>query len=189
MQAPDIYEKELVLAGGKTSSGHPRYILHWSGDVLSLKGVREQKFDTPCDCWVLLHWVDNNPEQPDAGGGYAELQQFRDKKVPAMLDSEALNVRVVTMMAAMTERTRHQFLQMRKKILERRREREDKETSDRLAAYLEDRVPAYRDAVSFSGQRNTHSVVQQKIEQIEKNLSATDRFAARMGRGPVIHKP
>lgn len=189
MKAPDIYAKELELVGGKTSSGHPRYLLHWSGDVLSLKGQREQKFDTPCDCWVLLHWVDNNMDLPESGGGYAELQQFRDKKVPALLDSEALNVRVVVMMAAMAERTRNQFLSMRKKILERRKEREDKETTDRLAAYLEDRIPVYRDAVSYNGQRTTQSVVQQKMEQIEKNLSRTDRMVARMGRGPLIYKP
>lgn len=136
-----------------------------------------------------MHWVDNNVDMPENGGGYAELQQFRYKITPALLDSEALNVRVVVMMAAMAERTRHQFLEMRKKVLERRKEREDKETQDRLANYLEDRMPAYRDAVSYSGQRIKQSVVQQKMEQIEKNLSRTDRLAALRGRGSMIYKP
>ncbi len=189
MNAPEVYEKELGLLGGKTAFDQPRYRLHWSGDPLRRPGMTDQVFDTPCPCWVLLHWVDNNADTPESGGGYAELQQFRYKRTPALLDSAALNLRVVTMMAAMAERTRHQFLDMRKKVLERKKEREDKETNDRLASYLEDRMPAYLDGVSYARQVGTQSVVQQKMAQIEKNLSRTDRLAALRGRGTMIHKP
>ncbi len=179
MDAPEYIQKELKRIGGTALSGQPRYRLHWTGDALQRPGLSDVKFESPCDCWALLQWVDTDSESPEHGGGYCVLQAFRDGLNPVMLDTEALNLRVLTMMVNMAEETRHQFLKLRKKVLERRREREEKEITNRLADYLQDRVPQFTGPTSFPNQDAGTVVLQQTIEKLEKAMPTVAAFRKR----------
>jgi hypothetical protein len=186
MQVPKHYSEELALTGGSTWNNLPRYRLHWLGDPMP--GCPDRKFESPCDCWALLQWVDTDSEHPDHGGGYVVLQPFRQGLVPCDLDSEGLNLRVLKMMVYMAEQTRHQFIEMRAKVLERKRQQQEKELEKTLADYLHAQVPIFTGPTSFGTGDASQTLVQKKMEQIERNLERSNAFAARMGRGAVISK-
>ncbi len=186
MEALRLYQRELRLAGGTTASGQPRYRMHWTGDPMP--GFPNYKFAAPTECWALLWWVDTDSEQPDAGGGYAVLQAFYKQIgpefVPTMPDTIGLNAQVVTMMAHEAERHRHDFGEARRRMLQRQKDAAGKAVEGKISEVLQDAVPQFLGATSFGNGNALPTVVQRKVEQIEKNLSVSNAWAKRMGRGP-----
>jgi len=156
-----------------------------------MPGFPDRKFAAPIECWALIWWVDNDSEAPDAGGGYAVLQCFYNQETmkPVMLNTEALNPRVLKMMAYEAEKHRRDFAATRRLIMERRRQKANEDISGKIADMLQDAVPQFKGPTSFGSGGALPTVVQKKAEQIEKNLKRTDQWARRMGRGPVVRKP
>lgn len=190
MEAPGHYQRELLLVGGSTLDGHARYRLHWTGEPMP--GLPNYKFASPIDCWALIWWVDTDSEHPGGAGGYAVLQAFWKQEdgqyLPTMLETQGLNLRVLTMMAAEAERHRHDFAALRHRLLLRQRARAGEAISGKIADILQDAAPQFTGPTSFSGKDALPTVVEKTVEQMERNLGKTDEWARRMGRGPVVRE-
>ncbi len=190
MEAPGLWQRELKQFG-TVASGDARYRMHWTGDPMP--GFPEHKFAAPIDCWALLWWVDQDSERPGAGGGYAVLQAFYTQDsgvfVPTMLETVGLNLKVVTMMAGEAEKHRHDFAKIRHRQLERQRATANEAISGRIADILQDAMPQFTGPTSFgAAQGALPTVVERKVEQIERNLATINRRARQMRKGPAIAK-
>lgn len=190
MEAPGLYQKELARFGS-VAEDKPRYRLHWIGDPMP--DFPEHKFACPCDCWALIWWVDNDSEAPGSGGGYALLQAFYTQDcgvfVPTMLDTVGLNQRVVVMMAGEAEKHRRDFARIRHAQLERERQRVNEALSSQIADVLQDAMPQFTGPTSFGASGGAlPTVVERKVEQIERNLATITRRARQMPRGPAIRQ-
>jgi hypothetical protein len=67
-------------------------------------------------------------------------------------------------------------------------DREEDAKTLRIADRLEDATPAFTGPVSFQRQGCRTSIIEKKIQQIEKNWARAMQFATLVPRGPSIHK-
>lgn len=187
----------LRTIGGTNVWGEPNFILYW-GETRKFPGITSRIFyDVEKPCWILAMWHAAYDPDPfyDSGppelwdysllgpyphrGAYHTVQEFRkDGPKGAILPNPAeLTPRILTPIVSIVWAHRLDSHKKRLKVLEDERERKAKELEQNIADRLQDAYPSFQDAVSFSGQTNCNSVVQQKMEQIEKNYAHVLRYA------------
>lgn len=175
---PSEYADFLVRAGGTNLYGEPNFIIIWgqtytqrNGDGLSLLGHG-------IPAWMLCEWHPaedyGSPGQWDYKllgpyphrGRYEILQPFYER-IGGKVEHMPLNFATLEFMLPIIQKHKHDSIEKRKALMVEQKEKKEKELEDRIADRLQDACPSFTDAVSFAGQGNKHSAVQQKVEEIE----------------------
>lgn len=181
MKTPEAYQRPLLNGGGRNIYGEPNLILAWGGDPVVRSGCQDQILPLGLNnCWCLLLWRPAEefgaPElwSVDMGaypsrGLYMVVQAFRYSGKTATLDSPVLNPHVLSLAAKVIMENIDATLATRDRIIRDHLDKEQKEWADKI----EDIVlaaPPLGEMVSYAGQKNCNSVIQQKMDQIEKCL-------------------
>ncbi len=141
----------------------------------------------PMPCWMLAEW---HPAQ-DYGppilwdfevlgpyphfGMYEIIQPFYER-IKGEVIPMPLNFATLEMMVPIILKHKHDSAEKRLALLKQEKEGREKAIEDRIADNLQDSVPLAMDAISFSGQTNKHSFVQQKIDKLEAILGRNLRL-------------
>ena len=176
---PSEYADFLARAGGTNPFGQPNFILFWGQTRTMKTGHGEMLEGHGMPCWMLAGWrsaeewgdpftwdYDNLGPYPHHGK-YEIIQPFY-KQVAGKIEPMPLNFRTLECLLPIIIKHRHDRFEKRRALLMADKARQDKQLEDRIADRLQDAVPQFIDATSFAGQTNKHTVVQQKIEQLER---------------------
>ena len=147
-------------------------------------------------CWILSQW--RGPE--DCGsrtlwpydllgefpsrGMYEDVQPFYRKVMAGgklVIQHMPLNYSSLEMIVPFVQEVQRTPIWKRKLAIAENNLREEAIVTKKIADILQNASPAW-EAASFGGQRNKNSVLRQKMDQIERNLSnkATIRRLARL---------
>jgi hypothetical protein len=194
METPQEYSDFILQHGGRTRFGEPRFMLYWGERENKKLAVPDDFFAPYLHCWVLAEWrppedfgipsewpkeMGNFPSR----GGYVPLHLFRDEdQKPHLLESRWLNKEILAMYLYIVLRHEHDSLAQRASGMKEMAEVEELATLKRLADYLENRCPVFKDAASYRGQTNCNTVVRQKMDEIERQMRRARNFARRVPR-------
>ncbi len=180
MIAPKHYRDALLLAGGTNPYGEPAFILQWGETPVRRRMVSDEYVaHRRIACWMLCEWrpasdypVTSWPDEIPypSSGRYEIVQPFREDGEAVRLDTPGLNPSVLRMMVWVVKRHRGDSCRKNLDALKESREKETKAQRERIADCLQSAMPRFHGPVSFRGQRNTRSAVQQKAEQIERQM-------------------
>lgn len=201
MEVPERYKRFLEEKGGKNPLGEPNFILNWGSSPLVRLTVPDEFRSPYRDCWALCEWTPPEefgpPDQWDerslgpypSRGAYNPLQVFREGNKPCQLDTEFLNLGVLEMFLWVILNHKHDSLAKRTQFLKDEYARREAEKTKKLVERIEDGAPSFLGGASFTGQLNCNSVIQQKMEQLEKNLDRISDVAKRFPRGGMVQHP
>ena len=194
---PMPYREFLKTVGGTNSHGEPNFILMWGGDLIKKEKYPPQILPKMLACWVLAEWKEAHeygpqedwPEGADPypyNGKYEILQVFRNGDVAATLDSPALNQNLLGQLLKTIYVHKGDSVTEKTSQLQKFKDRKDEQDAERTADMLQDAVPAFHAAESFSvsGQKNKTSFLKKKMEQIDRNY----RLPKALRKGISIHK-
>lgn len=185
-RVPPEYAEYLARAGGTNFFGEPNYILVWGESDVSRTPFGDMLL-TPIPCWILAEW--HSPEEwlpwdstvlgafPNRGK-YHLIQPFYEK-IKGQIVPMQLNFKTFEVIISVAVKHRHDSEEKRLALLQQARAEHDKAMESRIADNLQDAVEGLSTGpVSFAGQTNKHSYVQQMVARME----------AQMGRGVRMNK-
>jgi hypothetical protein len=207
LQTPKDYADLLTRLGGLNEHGEPNFLLHWGSDPVPRKAIGPERFLMPhafmaayLNFWCLAEWT--SPEEfgrerewesylgpYPREGMYLPIQVFRNGNEPMRLDSEVLNKKVLELHLWVICNHRHDSPQKRYHYLKDEFDRMKAEQNKQIVEMIADGAPAFIDATSFFGQANCNSVVKQKLDLLERNLSRIQKQASRFPRGGLVQGP
>lgn len=178
MHTPEHYQKELTVGAGLNPYGEPNLLLVWGRDPIVRKGAPAQRLSDEFECWCLVMWQPAEEFGPpelwprDMGpypsrGQYVIVQAFKYSGNVARLDSPVLCPRVLRLAAKVITDNRESTLATRAKVIDGLLSSQQKEWADKIDDIVRDAAPL-GEVVSFAGQKNCNSVIQQKMDQIER---------------------
>lgn len=196
LETPKRYSDFLAKFGGLNPYGEPNFILTWCETPVRRIAVPEQFFGPYLRSWVLAEWSapeefgspstwdEDLMQQPYPSRGlYFPLQIFRDKDgvAPAQLDSESLNLTIISCWVYNCINHKRDSLAKRKQVFDEEKAKRDKSELDRLADRLQDAYPAFgkAEALSYAGHPEATSALKSKMEQIERQMPNIREFAKR----------
>lgn len=205
IETPDNYRKTLADAGGVNQYGEPMFQLVWGSQPVPRKSGFPQMFVTPIeflaayrDYWVLMKWKPpeefGDPEDwpfPTEYGCYFPMLQFQQeiddekgktKRVPAMLDSDMLNIPALQCYVWVVLNHERDSLAERVRVMKDEQARTKAAEDQRLIELIESGAPAFAGACSFTGQLNVNSVIKQKMEELERNWDRISNTAMHFPR-------
>lgn len=178
---PPEYADFLARSGGSNMYGEPNFILFWGQTRTEPTGIGEMLTGHGIPAWMLAMWHPpsdyGSPVTWDWSSGpypyrgrYEIIQPFYRKGLNGKTEHIPLNFRSLELMLPVITKHRHDSWQKRRELMAAEHDKEQKELEDRIADRLQDAFPIGTGAVSFAGQTNKNSAVQQKMELIERNL-------------------
>ena len=176
---PSEYADFLLRAGGTNLYGDSNFIIFWGQTRVMRTGHGDMLEGHGMPCWMLAGWRpaeewgtpmtwDYDTLGPFPHRGKYEIIQPFYRQVAGKIEPMPLNFRTLECLLPIIIKHRHDRFELRKEAMLADKARADKQLEDRIADRLQDAVPQFIDATSFAGQTNKHTVVQQKIEQLEK---------------------
>jgi hypothetical protein len=187
---PPEIEELILRSGGINPYGEPNFKIVWGETYVTRTGFGDMRL-FPIPAWVLLKW--EPPEKwgsPDSWdyealgayphrGMYNPVQPFYeriDKKiVPMEMSRRVAEFIMYTIMAYECETP-----EKRLAVMKAMKEKDDKIIENRIADNLQDAVGSIAvDGISFVGQTNCRSYVQQMMDRIESQMGQS--IAARKG--------
>jgi hypothetical protein len=198
--APEEYAEFLRRIGGTNIYGEPNFIVFW-GQTLTVKRGRQRWSygsvsvgtydvllgnDEPC--WMLAEWQaptesivtwDYDLLGPYPHRGFYDIiQKFSRKwmeKGTLHIEPDPLNRQMLRLFVETVKKHKHDSLAKRMSFMQAVKEQREREMQDKICDRLQDATPEWLDSVSYSGQVNKHGVIQQKIEQIERNMKHAEQ--------------
>lgn len=176
---PQEYADFLLRAGGTNPFGEANFIVFWGQTRVMKTGFGEMLEGHGMPAWILAGWRSaedwGDPYSWDyetlgpypTRGKYEIIQPFY-KRVGKQVEPMPLNYRTLECLLPIIIKHRADKFDKRKSLMLEAKRRSDQELEDRIADRLQDSVPQFQGPTSFAGQRNKHTVVQQKIEQLER---------------------
>ena len=179
--APPEYSDFLSRAGGANLYGEPNFILFWGqtrternafGDMLTGHGM---------PLWMVGLWHSceeyGSPGQWDWNlgpypykGRYEIVHKFIVQDERGKNHRVPLSFRTLELLLPVIQKHRYDNEEKRRLQLRQDHERVEKETEDHIADRLQDSVPFYSEALSYAGQTNKNSAVQQRMELIKRGI-------------------
>lgn len=178
---PPEIEELILRSGGTNPYGEPNFKIVWGESHVTRTGFGDMRL-TPIPAWVLLQWKPaeafGSPESWDYEalgayphrGMYYPMQPFYEKIegkiVPMEMSRRVAEFIMYTVMAYDCDTD-----EKRLAVLKAMKEKDSKQMEDRIADNLQDAVGSIAvDGISFAGQKNCHSYVQQMMFRIEAQL-------------------
>jgi|ERR1700691_1346375 len=205
---PEWVTDYLREIGGMNLYGSPNFIMFWgeTGRMKRFGHVVMQAESKLWPCWHLAMWraADDADRMFNAGppelwdystlgeyphrGAYHIIQTLcrRYRKDGVMITEpqpKELDRNIVNFTASVAKLHIRDSYKKRHQVMQEVEEKKNAEIERQIADRLADASPAWKDAISFSGQVNKHSVVQQRIEQIERNHARVLRFRKQVPKG------
>lgn len=187
---PPEIEELILRSGGTNLYGEPNFKIVWGENYVTRTGFGDMRL-FPIPAWVLLQWEPaekwGNPESWD----YQVLGDFPHRGMynPVQPFFERIDGKVVPM--EMTRRVAESIMyvvmayqcdtpEKRLAIIKAIKEKDEKDMENRIADNLQDAVGSIAlDGISFRGQGNCRSYVQQMMDRIEAQLGQS--IAVRKG--------
>lgn len=194
-EAPPEYTEFLRRIGGANPFGEPNFILFWGQTFVPRSVGKNMLLGHNRPCWNLAMWrpaeewgtleawdYHSLGEYPSRGA-YDLIQPFYRSLGKDGIEAAPLHMLSLEMMVHVIQEHKKDSPQQRLQAMRDAKAKHDQELGTRIADTLEESVPAFGEAASFSGQQNTKTVLQQKIEQLEKYMprSAWSRIPRRKG--------
>jgi hypothetical protein len=215
LRCPKIFQDRITKAGGLNRYGGANFRLVW-GQTETIRiathgGYKNMLVAFNKPCWILQRWLPpeayGTPEiyyaqnyDPETGrqflgeypwrGRYETLFMLEAKYVKnGKMISEPLplNAWTLDMTIPMVKEALHLTEEQAALAVKEVHDREEKAKADELADMLQDASPTYKDAVSFSRQGCTSSVVQQRMAAIEKNWRKAATTFQRQRQSAITH--
>jgi hypothetical protein len=205
---PEWVTDYLREIGGMNLYGSPNFIMFWgeTGRMKRFGHVVMQAESELWPCWHRAMWRAADDADPMYNLGPSQLwdhsvlgeyphrgayhiiqtlcHRYRESGVMITEPQPAtLNRNIVNFVASVAKLHIRDSLAKRERVLKEAKEKENREIERVIADRLADATPQWKDAISFSGQVNKHSVVQQRIEQIERNHARVLRFRKQVPKG------
>ena len=205
-ETPEWATEYLREIGGSNIYGEPNFIIFWGETRVIMRGDGPVLHGDDMPCWILAMW--HPPDDPDplynAGppqlwdysilgpypyrGSYHVVQPFCKKtrvngKTVIEPAPAELGRSILEFTASLVRIHRFDSFKKRRQVMKDLEEKRTREEEKQIADRLQDASPAWQDAISYSGQVNKHSVVQQRIEQIERNHRSAMRFRKERPKG------
>jgi hypothetical protein len=209
---PPEYQRRIEQIGGLNRFGTANFDIVWSQTATIIKDGKPTLQADGDPCWVLRQWkapetygtpeiyysqnYDETTGTQILGdypwrGRYEIVQPFRHRAfVNGKLVKEflPLNSMVIDMVIPIILQCADASYYQRRVALKEIHDREENAKTLRIADRLEDATPAFKGPVSFQRQGCRTSIIEKKIQQIEKNWAWAMKFASMVPKGPSIHK-
>jgi len=210
IKCPEHYQHRLTCAGGVNRYGKPNFIIAfsqaWTERRAGIDGKYEDylpDFNDPC--WILKQW-EEEPTSPAswyfgmsdeatglslAGeypyrGRYTTLFAFRTKELVngrLVVESMPLNSLLLSVAIPIILRAHKDTALEKRRVLAEAKAQDEKDRLLKIEARLHDAHPVFTGAVSYRGQVNKSSVVQQRMDKISRTWDQTMLDARKISRG------
>lgn len=179
-ECPREFASQLAALGGTNIYGEPRFILFWGQTRTIPTGFGSMLHGQGVPAWFLAEWKPaeewGTPETWDYDllgpyphrGQYDIIQPFYRSLGKGKVEPMQLNRRTFDFIIPVVLRHAKDSFEKRMQTIIAQKAAEDRALEGRIADCLQDAYPSFTDATSFAGQTNKHTVVQQKIEQLER---------------------
>ena len=178
---PPEIEDLILRSGGTNPYGEPKFKIVWGETYVTRTGFGDMRL-IPIPAWVLLQWKPaeefGSPDFWDYEvlgayphrGMYYPMQPFYEridgKIVPMEMSRRAAEFIMYTVMAYQCDTP-----EKRLAVLKGMKEQDGKAMENRIADNLQDAVGSIAvDGISFAGQKNCRSYVQQMMDRIEAQM-------------------
>lgn len=195
LEPPREYVRLLTSLGGTNLYGEPNFVIFWGQTHVPRAVCPWRLLGENRPCWNLAMWRApeewGSPEDWDydilgeypSKGAYDLIQPFYQpaEKKGGGIVAMPLSYGIVEAMISIIQQHKGDSLVRRKQVFAAEEEAKDKEQERHIESVLHDARPAYLDAVSYSGQVNKKTFLQQKVEELERWCPKIPRR-----RGPFI---
>jgi hypothetical protein len=210
IHCPDHYQDRLTRAGGANRYGNPNFIIVFSQSWVERRAGINGKYedylpDFAAPCWVLKQW-EEEPASPAAWyfamyddcsglslageypfkGRYKTLFAFRTTEmVNGRLEVQTLPLNSLLLAVAIPVilRAHNATAFEKRRVLAEAKAKANQDRVDQIEGRLRDAAPVFIGAVSYRGQTNRSSVVQQKMDTISRTWDQTMKNARNITRG------
>lgn len=175
---PSYLQEVLTNKAGKNLFGEPRLLLVWGGDPIKRENCPDQYLGPGFECWCLMLCREAEELGPpelwprDLGpypnrGLYMIVQAFQYSGNRLDLDNPIFSPQRFSLIAETIMDNIEVTLETRDRILRDHLSRNQQKLVDQIEAACRNAYPI-GDALSYSGQKNCNSAVQQKMDEINK---------------------
>lgn len=189
-KVPPEIEELILRSGGTNPYGEPNFKIVWGESYVTRTGFGDMRL-FPIPAWVLLQWKSAEEHGPPAlwdyevlgaypsRGMYHPIQPFyeriKGKIVPMEMSRRVAEFIMYTVMAYQCDTPAKRLA-----VMKAMKEKDEKDMENRIADNLQDAVGTIAvDGISFVGQTNCRSYVQQMMDRIEAQLGQS--IAVRKG--------
>ena len=199
LECPPEYTHLLIQLGGTNLYHEPNFIIFW-GQTHQPRGICPHRLlgkNRPC--WNLAKWeapqVWGTPEDWDYHnmgpypheGAYDLIQPFYKPGEPGKgIIAMPLSYPMVEGMVNLIERHKGDSPAKRKEVFDAEKEAHEKEQERQIEARLHDARPAFLGAVSCASQPNKKTILQLKIEELERWCAKIPPSEMMRTRGPFL---
>ena len=186
-EVPLAYRKLLANVGGTNFLREPNFKLVWGESHVDYTAFGPMVLN-PMPCWMLAEWHPAEEYGPpslwpwDILGEYPSRGRYEIittfyKRNGKEIEPMPLNVQTFEFMLPIILKHRHDSGEKRLAAMREIKERRDKQVENRIADNIQDAVGSIAtDAISYAGQTNCHSYVQQMIDRMEARMGQNYRM-------------
>lgn len=217
LTCPEVYQDRLARIGGLNRFGQPNFIIVWSQTHTSRRASVDGNYedyltDFNVPGWVLKQWrapeeygtpelyyIQNYDEATGLcllgeypyRGRYETIESFKCKTLVngrLIVEFMPLNSMILDMIVPIIMQAKDVSLQRQKAAFMALEEKKKQAETDRIADALQDAMPAFTEPVSFGGQGCRTSLIDKKVEQIERSWSQAMKRVKQLGLGISVSK-